>query len=97
MKIAIAEALFAENEEILAEDCSVTNTTECLISEKVISDRTCKNGSELHQWRFRLDIRKNFFTKRMVKHRNSLSREVANAPSLSVFNRHLDNAVNNML
>ncbi|KFP32897.1 hypothetical protein N325_01819, partial [Colius striatus] len=54
-------------------------------------------GSELCQGRFRLDIRKHFFTERVVVHWNRLPREVVNAPSLSVFNRHLDNAFNNML
>ncbi|KAK4827061.1 hypothetical protein QYF61_013702 [Mycteria americana] len=38
-----------------------------------------------------------FFTKRVVKHCNRLPREVVDASSLSVFKRHLDNAINNML
>ncbi|KAK4831116.1 hypothetical protein QYF61_015419 [Mycteria americana] len=63
----------------------------------VSSHRMHGNGSKLHQGRFRLDIRKHFCTKRVVKHWNRLPREVVDAPSLSVFKRHLDNAVNNML
>ncbi|KFV99142.1 hypothetical protein N327_07383, partial [Fulmarus glacialis] len=55
------------------------------------------NGSDLCQGRFRMDVRKHFFTERAVKHRNRLPREVDDAPSLAVFKKHLDNALNNML
>ena len=34
---------------------------------------------------------------RVVKHWNRLPRDVVDAPSLSVFKRHLDNALNSML
>ncbi|KFV45934.1 hypothetical protein N341_01272, partial [Tyto alba] len=55
------------------------------------------NGSKLCQGRFTLDIIKHFYTKRVVKHWNRLPREVVDAPSLSVFKRNLENALNNML
>ncbi|KAK4826671.1 hypothetical protein QYF61_010680 [Mycteria americana] len=42
-----------------------------------------------------LDIRKHLFTERLVKHWNRLPREVVDAPCLSVFERHLDNALKN--
>jgi len=61
------------------------------------SDRMHRNGSKLHQGRFRLDIRKHFFIERVFKHWNRLPREVINAPSLLVFKRNLDSALNNML
>ena len=61
------------------------------------SKRTHGNGSKLHWGRFRLDIRNAFFTERVVKHFNRLPKEVVSALCLSVFKRHLDNDLNNML
>lgn len=55
------------------------------------------NDSKLLQEEFRLNIRKRFCTERAVKHWNRIPSEMVDAPSLSLFKKHLDNALNNML
>ena len=44
-----------------------------------------------------LDVRKKFFTVRVVRHWNKLPREAVDAPSLEVFKARLDGALSNLV
>ncbi|KFQ49937.1 hypothetical protein N334_09199, partial [Pelecanus crispus] len=60
-------------------------------------DRTRSNGFKLKEGRFRLDIRKIFFTMRVVKHWNEWLREAVDAPSVETFKVSLDGALSNLI
>ena len=64
---------------------------------RVDSDRTRGNGLKRRQRRFRLDIRRIFFTQRVVILQNRLPKEVVDAPSLEAFKSRLDVALGSLV
>ncbi|KFQ10140.1 hypothetical protein N330_11994, partial [Leptosomus discolor] len=51
----------------------------------------------LKEGRFRLDVRKKFFTMWVAKHWHRLPRKVAEDPSLETFKVRLDRALSNLI
>ena len=60
-------------------------------------NRTRGNGFKSKEERFRLDMRKKFFTMRVVKPCPRLPGEVVDAPSLETFQAGLDRALSNLI
>ena len=67
------------------------------IFSRACCDRTRGNSFKLKEGRFRLDIRKKFFTMRVVKHWHRLPREVVDATCLETFKVRLDGALSNVI
>ncbi|KFP66116.1 hypothetical protein N322_04765, partial [Cariama cristata] len=64
---------------------------------RACSDRIRGNSLKLKEGRFRLDIRKKFFTVSVVRHWHRLPRELVYAPFLEVFKARLDGALSNLV
>ena len=67
------------------------------IGKRLVAIRQGVMVLNLKENRFRLDIRRTFFTTRVVKHWNKLPREAVEAPCLVTFKARLDGVLSNLI
>ena len=67
------------------------------VHRSIDKGRTRGNGFKLRERRFRLNIRGQFFTMRVVRCWYRLPREAVDAPSLEMFKARLDGALGSLV
>ena len=94
MRVLKYQSLSIESEQSNS-SCSILSRTFKVLC--VWSTRNLMSGSCKEEGRFRLYVRGNFFTMRVVRCWNRLPREVVDAPSMEVFKARLDGALGSLV